>query len=861
MPPANSSDDEAIDSPLNHINLLSEVILRSEARNIRNPNRYSSVYGSQLYDINTNPLPSQIRNIYDLESDASEDEYIDNDIDIDDDISDSDINFVEDELEELDPELSGNLRSDIQSNEHLLLSLARFNPTNTNTLIPNSGLPLRRRNALRNRPGATRMIRLPPPTPPHSYPAVASGTGTAPSPSDLTASTSGARDAYSARFGPTATTRSLTLPQLHYSSSAAFHHQFNSTSSLSGRFHSKLSNFTEVRYYMKLMKSNLKDLQGEKLGISPLFSQRLHKHDDYPIGSLNIRTMDEILDKVKDRRSREAVSMSSPAKSTKNVEPLSTSSTSGNRKRTLPEEAPNTNKKRQKFHSGSKSPTLDTPSPAIEYGTKVNLNSLPINALQNLASGKMFSSHFTSGCQYSLHGNRDAENKMLLSLTDVNYETGEIFGHFDAKSIDFIFKFFVGEPSSRNAGLWLRITKFKKLFKKYKELLDDSDIRIPITGEMINFQSNDLRFLKRIRENVDERATGSTSGRNVVKSEAQQRVAMSSRTMIQLAEWSKIEPFNQLHRAYLYKDASKVYKLLKEHLKEVSRKTDDKNFLNDTAEYMLLHQNRIELLNMARAINYEYSTCKINRKDGEASEQPLELQQQQQQLHPNELKRIPHKYPELEKEMENKNLDRKCPGLCSKSCLNENTALRLANYITCEDNCLLNIHLNYILFTVTVDIKSLLDKLLQEIIYKGSVKVKTHFLEYGIPSLGPLRDSQKAVLVCSLCRKTGKISVHNTRPFLEYTNIYYLEQPGSSRSGCFPTYFSSSFSSDIFEHVFSGINLGTNSSDEDVDFYGGLGIKRVSKRSFFKDPYLQKNKETTLTGELIKSIGSTFKMA
>ncbi|CAH2354850.1 hypothetical protein CLIB1423_19S01508 [[Candida] railenensis] len=859
MPPANSSDDETIDSPLNHINLLSEVILRSEARSIRNPNRYSSVYGSQLYDINTNPLPSQIRNIYDLESDASEDEYIDNDIDIDDDISDSDINFIDDELEESDPELSSNLRSDIQSNEHLLLSSARFNPTNTNTLIPDSGLPLRRRNALRNRPGTSRMIRLPPPPPAASYPVVAGGAGAAPSPSDLTVSNSGARDAYNARFGTTATTRSLTSPQSHYQGRAAFQHQFNPTSSLSGRFHSKLSNFTEVRHYMKLMKSNIKDLRGEKLGISPLFSQKSHKHSDYPIGSLNIGTMDDILDKVKDKRSRDAVSMSSPAKSTKIFDSLSNPLTSGNRKRKLTEGAPNTNKKRQKVNSESDSLTLDIPSPAIEYGTKVNINELPFNDLQNIVSGKMFSSHFTRGCQYSLYGNRDAENRMSLSLTDVNYETGEVFGHFDAKSIDFIFKFFIGGPSSRNAGLWLRITQFKKLFKKYKEFLDDSDIRIPITGEMINFQSNDLRFLSRIREKTDERATGSSSGRNVVKSEAQQRAAMSSRTMIQIAEWSKIEPFNQLHRAYLHKDASKVYKLLKEHLKEVSRKTDDKNFSNDTAEYMLLHQNRMELLNMARTINYEYNTCKINKKDEAVPEQPSESQLQSQQSHPNQSTKIPQKSPDSEKEMENKNLDRKYPDLCSKSCLNENTALRLANYITCEDNCLLNIHLNYILFTVTVDIKSLLDKLLQEIIYKASVK--DHYLKFGIPSLGPLRDSQKAVLVCSLCRKTGKISVHNTRPFLEYTNIYYLGSPGSSRSSYFPTYFSSSFSSDIFEHVFSGINLGTNSSDEDVDFYGGLGIKRVSKRSFFKDPYLQKNKETTLTGELVKSIGSTYKMA
>lgn len=184
---SDSSEDSHISEQyatrLNTINLLSTLVLRREEemerRNVPrtaeqgaggdrgapgHPNRYSSVYGNEL-NISNQTIPIQIRNIdrvlmgHNENNDLFDEEFDDDyEEDMDDNVEDSfderfddyDDDDDSDDGGELEPE---NLRSDIQSNERLLLSSARQNHTNTNTLISsyNDAIPLRRQNAIRVR--------------------------------------------------------------------------------------------------------------------------------------------------------------------------------------------------------------------------------------------------------------------------------------------------------------------------------------------------------------------------------------------------------------------------------------------------------------------------------------------------------------------------------------------------------------------------------------------------------------------------------------------------------------------------------------------------------------------------------------
>ncbi|KAL7666563.1 Uncharacterized protein ABC855_g221 [[Candida] zeylanoides] len=296
-------------------------------------------------------------------------------------------------------------------------------------------------------------------------------------------------------------------------------------------------------------------------------------------------------------------------------------------------------------------------------------------------------------------------------------------------------------------------------------------VSVALAGEVVDFCSNDLRFLP---------APTTRTG-----------------TMVQVAEWAKIAPFSHLQEALLRREALDTYRALKSHLR-ASVALDAPADAAHGAARVANAGHRRELVNVARSVAYAYNTA------GGAPP--------------------PASPPKRKRERDYGNL--------ADGCFNERLVSRLTEFVACEDHCLVNLSLNYVLFFLVVDVAEMLDGMLARVGAAAAAPVG------GPPAAATSSGSTPATtatLLCSIDRKTGALAVHNTRPYLEYTNACACD--------------SLDFAGDVSESVLSGISLRTASSDDEFDVYEGLGIERAPPQRA-GDPYLEE-RQTTLAGHML----------
>ncbi|CAK7897323.1 hypothetical protein CAAN1_04S03026 [[Candida] anglica] len=847
-----------LSSQLNHINLWSEVISRAERRaNHRN----SAVYDSELY-INSNPIPAQIRNIFDMDVSTESTSTADNG---NDNLSDGEELSYNEEDSEIHPPPpppppgpdSDGLRSDIQSNEHLLLSSARQNPTNTNTLISHGGIPIRRSNAIRSRqrqrllrhseqsslqPGSTSLannsnstvlaaVSVPPPLP----------SGPPPRLPTFERAHRHLRSQLQLYFPNNS---SLSFMQHHT------HPDIQQQSSGPPPPRRKPPSLNEAKKMCRTMQLIVKDLQATKLsnGPSPLFVSKSHKHRSVFGKPLEPSDIEAAFDCLKTRSYQ---SMVGGATSKRNVQKRVTAPTIEGTSIKV-----ESNKKRKTTAHSENEMIIDGPLYYKSNGT--GCLDLTEDNIGSIMDG-MYSSYLRGGINYTLNGGYPCE----LSFTSVDYDSNGIYGHFvaDTSMGDYIrntARFFAGGavvPPTRRLARFKGMARNRAISKKL-ELLEyylahsepktsHKPLHIPVRGQIVDFQENGLTFLPKLQLNVfaGETRSGKQYWRHY------ERCTHADRTMVQLSEWTKIQPFKEFEEAYLYKEAREIYRDLKSHLKELpSLHTTVKNANSDeppgsstTIPRPLLSRQQLAkrrlLVDAAGGVNCAYVASNIESTTSSSRHSISKISQG----------------------------------------FNEKLLVRLTECLTCKDHCLANVQLNYLLFTITVDVGLLLDELIsraqvlceEEVVRKGK---SIHQVDSGPTTSGnndPDGDS-RATFLCSINRKTGQIDLHNTRAYLEYTDIYRGDSsmstnlPPGTTSTTPPT---SSRDLDVgdnmFESVFSGISLGGASigPEEDYDhatLYDGLGVYTSTG---FRDPYLHPDFHTTLTGNVRKRcVNSTFSM-
>lgn len=684
---------------LHSLNLLSSLFLnprylQEDFLSWRNRGTNSS----EDNQLRINNVPIEIRNINlddvrpfqaiftdlsddDYEYDDYEDEYYEeNEGDHESD------NYYDNNIIPGEPNNDGNtLRSDIQMNERLLLSSARQNHTNTNTIIslPESenrgennlgGVSLRRQNAIR-------------------------------------------------RFR-----------------SRDNEDELAKSGQLRMRKEAKVI-YRDIHEVFSLMKS-ISTFPGE----STLFSthnnfhrvpNKLHKELAENIFSNLDSSMDNFL--IKSRSGKlwqESSRLSRKCRSMSKKRKFSTES--------------NSNVKRQKIQSSSYEQESEINNKLTEDLNFNILHSEHRRSVLNVLS----SSFLKVGSLYNLKMNKEKKRNIDSIFTFVDYRSKKLEGFFSISSNkmghnhNIIYQklrefknYFTGtgfgvSNTPRNKILGKKLKLLKSLDEEigYNLKVSDSEpgvkqFPIPFDGKMIDFSKNDMRFLSYIDMSSNLRIRNLHIAR-----------AKSARVRLQLGEWMRIEPFRKFRETFFIHNLSELdenlrgsnYSKLPTGVKEESIESGKgiiANLYDLTKDFEFI-RNR---------------DCSIPILEEE----------------------------EIVREFK---VDDNKPNYFLQN-WQRSLSDKLCEFLTCDDYCLLKIQLNYILFTLLVDLDKFLDDYLEFVLKfcPDTIKKKYQALYKSLPSFNKSDDTKNAILLCSINRKSGEMEIQNSRAYLNYRNIYQLD--------------------------------------------------------------------------------------
>ncbi|OBA23585.1 hypothetical protein METBIDRAFT_9833 [Metschnikowia bicuspidata var. bicuspidata NRRL YB-4993] len=250
------------------------------------------------------------------------------------------------------------------------------------------------------------------------------------------------------------------------------------------------------------------------------------------------------------------------------------------------------------------------------------------------------------------------------------------------------------------------------------KMLSDSqkkrfNFRIPFTGALINFKDQDLRFLQ--GDNDDGSVTQRSS---------------NSRIGLQMAEWLKINPFTQLTEAFFLNRLKFSINCLK-NLPEIPKKHQKaifefcKNLIDES--WLLTKSFSLLRLSQIRAIKNSFESYERNFA-GESRQ------------------------VNFSRSTENNFIRKWNSELCNK----------LGDFAGCADSCLLNLQLNYVLFTVEIDIHKSVSAILDTISRDLPPSVDRELLTEIVSTHQKERvanEKSRTILICSLDRKTGRLEL------------------------------------------------------------------------------------------------------
>ncbi|KAK6200228.1 uncharacterized protein RJT21DRAFT_121122 [Scheffersomyces amazonensis] len=399
-----------------------------------------------------------------------------------------------------------------------------------------------------------------------------------------------------------------------------------------------------------------------------------------------------------------------------------------------------------------------------------------------------FSSYFQSGLRYTVtldpEQTRGCECDIVLSNIDYTNKTIDgsfLWGNYpniDIKCqiVNFT-KFFCGINGSFYYNNYIKSHFIRRKLNILEKLLKDPQLHwpgpgprpgaicpaplsIPMDGDIVDFKANDLRFL-----------SSSKPGDNVVHKHSSSSKLKSSRVRLQVLEWMKLQPLAQFKQTFLL------------------------NYLRNLRNNLLSFSiNNVPKVDKSE-VNYLYQAFKRNLREIQSDFYYVE----------NELKSMVCTSSSFNMLSETDNDDdvdddyihehtkftlarqRELVNYCPTSTRKlreledwERTlAHRLCEQVTEDESAsLLNIQLNYILFTMRVDVSKYLESCITYLLnhcesqngYADNYKrVLERVVKEELVSKNSTRDV--ATLLCSINRKSGQLQIHNSLPYLHYKDV------------------------------------------------------------------------------------------
>ncbi|KAG7662221.1 uncharacterized protein J8A68_004231 [[Candida] subhashii] len=711
----------------------------------------------------------------DLVGDDEDDIIVDDDEDdVDDDEESTSSSFIVEE------ENIG-LRSDIRSNERLLLSSARQNPLNENTLIPTNtavrnrygqppprtessdssnrqllwypptlgGTPLRRQNAIRLRHRNRR------------YNLNQDGSIV-----DLGAEpNAGASAPISTSAGSSGANREKKSTSAGASTGNGEGNDDTSGPSTKSKINQQEILIQRAKKYQREVENIIQELnqRGYIYYHAPLFCNFLNQSSSQPsllfrnvlaAGKDNLSlSMDEYLIKRRNKllwlSQSNGIEPPPPAphpsqqrgiKKRKGRPPKSRSPHTKRQKLDIPPPQPDQEIIREQIFNMSMNTNGDTSPPAeLTKSEKENiLDSLPCSYFQ---SGVSYTMKIDSPTDHALDYVNLIMNNIspdrrnidgILNFTGNGSENGGLeFMLFKLHNFTRFFFGFMNNGLIKNKILIRKLNVLDRLSidqnVKYSKKLRYDNVNIPISGHVIDFKNEDLRFMKFKEPN------GTVSSISRFK---------SMKVKQQLLLWMRLQPFVQFRRMYLMNFMNDLNENLKSliKLKKGVCKRQLSKYISLTKEFRMSFQELIKVFPMSKKKLKKISPKTTTGTNGKKS---------------NSQK----KYRTLFLE----DWDR-------------GSSYNLNEIITSDDSiALLNVQLNYVLFVVKINISQFLDIYFQFIFahvenedYLNRYKRVYENIQRDEKSQYSLKQDENTdelVLIGSINRKNGNIEMLNTFPF------------------------------------------------------------------------------------------------
>lgn len=341
---------------------------------------------------------------------------------------------------------------------------------------------------------------------------------------------------------------------------------------------------------------------------------------------------------------------------------------------------------------------------------------------KNILVDGLHSSYFQSGSNYRISLDCSESNSCDIKFVNVNSGVDGIFNIDSECSLESLLlklhnfaKFFCG--MSNNS---YQLPKSKILIRKLNVLdrisVDDNiifkklsvnSILVPFEGRVVDFKTNDLRFLNL------EKPLSARFDSNKVK--------------VQLSEWMKINPFVQFRETFFHNFLQHLDQDLAKFSDIEIRKSKKTEALHLTKEF------KSNLSEITKYFGY--------LKNASVSEK---LEKQRCRRH-NDI---------FVEDWE------------------RNLALKLAEVVT-KDDCdtLITLQLNYALFTIEVDISKYLDTFINTILAHTEGEYVDNYRKVYNNILKDDTESTKAILLCSINKRTGRLEIHNTFSHLHHRHM------------------------------------------------------------------------------------------
>lgn len=317
-----------------------------------------------------------------------------------------------------------------------------------------------------------------------------------------------------------------------------------------------------------------------------------------------------------------------------------------------------------------------------------------------------------------------------------------------------------------------------------------SAVLIPFVGEIVDFNKTDLRFLQGSRVG--------TSKTNFSRSMHVSRIR-NEQIKLQLGEWLRIRPFHNFSEAFFLNYLFFVEKYLRDfdNVPKVEREIGI-----EFAQHMkeLIHD-------ITRDFKF-MSDAKIPMVEERCNQAKNDIRERRRHEPRSNLQKSSF-LQEWESKM--------CEMLC--------------DYITCEDSCLLNVQLNYVLFTVKVDVSAALDQTFHKFLSLVTKESERKTLQRKYDMVGHeqlLPEARESIFVCSLNRKTGHLEMQNTRLNLDYKYAGSCDSRGS-----------------LQRETFASSMAGVIDSDDEFAESMGRYSLFSSHWKYLEDPYLMDNPTVT----------------